>query len=176
MLNAVIREDLRGVRETLAQVIRDPELLEQAIQVQRQDLEQFYGLDKSWQSRLPGTLFRVITLDMGEARTLRSFSGSPRVLDLVVDRLPLTMLLLTVAFIINGILGLLIGVNLATKAGSRLDRIVSYIAAGSFSLPAWWTGILFIYLFAFQFPIFPSGGLHSIPPPQGGILRFVFRN
>ena len=173
MLTAIVSEDMRGLRQDLAQTIRNTDRLEETLKLRRQDLETFYGLDRPWYSRLPGMVLRVMTLDLGEARTLRSFEGSPKVTSMVLDRLPYTMLLITTASLITAIVGLAVGVKLATRVGSTLDRGVSYMSAISYALPAWWTGILLILLLAFQFRILPSGGLYSTPPPVGGLPRLL---
>ena len=179
ILKAVVNEEMRGIREGLAQTIRDPEQLRQVIEARRDELERFYGLNRAWYTRLPDMLRRVILLDLGEARTLRSFDGSPKVSDLVLERLPNTMLLLTTSSVITAVVGLLVGVKLATRVGTKLDRGVSYFSAVSYALPAWWAGILLILLLHFQLreitgiQIFPPGGLYSTPPPEGGIDRFL---
>lgn len=173
MLGAVISEELRGERQSLAQTIRDPEELERVLQQRRQQLIEFYGLDKPWYTRLPDMVWRVLTLDLGSARTLRSFSGSSRVVDIVLERLPNTILLVTTALFISGIVGLFLGVKLATKVGSRLDRAMSYFSATSYALPTWWTGILFILVFAFQLNLFPTHGMYSAPPPTDALGRFL---
>ena len=173
ILNANIREDLRGYRESLAQTVRDPQRIEDALEARRNELEVFYGVDRAWYRRLPDMVQRVVTLDLGEARNLRSFSGSPHVASMVMERLPYTLLLVGTSTIITTILGLWLGVKLATHAGTGLDRAVSYLSAGSYALPAWWTGILLILLLAFQIRIFPSGGMYSSPPSEAGLLRFL---
>ena len=173
ILNAIVNEEMRGIREGLARTIRDPEQLEQVLRIQREEREKFYSLDRPWYQRLPDMVKRLILLDLGEARTLRSFQGSPKVLTMVLERLPYTMLLITTASVITAVVGLAVGVKLATRIGSKLDRSVSYASAISYALPAWWTGILLILLLAFQLRILPSGGLHSTPPPEGGIARFL---
>ena len=173
ILNAIVNEEMRGIREGLARTIRDPEQLEQVLRIQREEREKFYSLDRPWYQRLPDMVRRLILLDLGEARTLRSFQGSPKVITMVLERLPYTMLLITTASVITAVVGLAVGVKLATRIGSKLDRSVSYASAISYALPAWWTGILLILLLAFQLRILPSGGLHSTPPPEGGIARFL---
>ncbi len=173
ILTAIVNQEMRGIREGLARTIRDPEQLEQVLRTQREEREKFYSLDRPWHQRLPDMVRRLILLDLGEARTLRSFQGSPKVLTMVLERLPYTMLLITTASVITAVVGLAVGVKLATRIGSKLDRSVSYASAISYALPAWWTGILLILLLAFQLRILPSGGLHSTPPPEGGIARFL---
>ena len=171
--NSIVNEEMRGIREGLARTIRDPEQLEQVLRIQREEREKFYSLDRPWYQHLPDMVRPLILLDLGEARTLRSFQGSPKVITMVLERLPYTMLLITTASVITAVVGLAVGVKLATRIGSKLDRSVSYASAISYALPAWWTGILLILLLAFQLRILPSGGLHSTPPPEGGIARFL---
>ena len=181
MLTASVSFELRDIREGLARTIRDPDRLEEALQARRQELERFYGLDRPWYSRLPDMVRRVITLDLGEARTLRSSNNSPKVLSIVLERLPYTMLLLTTSSVITAVIGLAVGVKLATRVGSPLDRSISYLSAISYALPAWWAGILLIWLLAFELRIgecptgqpWTAGGLYCTPPPEEGLARFL---
>lgn len=173
LLHAIVGEELRGLRVGLAQTVRDPDELERTLEVRRQELEQFYGLDRAWYRRLPDTMLRVLTFDLGHARTLRSADGSSRVSDIILERLPNTALLLTTSLIITSGIGLLVGARMAARAGSPLDRIVSYFAAVSFAVPAWWMGILMILVFGFQLGVLPSSGMFSTPPPEGSVARFL---
>ena len=171
MLGAVIGEELRAVRAGLAETITDPDALEAALEARRRELESAYGLDRAWYQRLPGMVLRVLRLDLGDARTMRTYDGSRRVGDIVLERLPATVALLTSALVITAAVGLTLGSYLASRVGSRLDRIVSYLAAISYALPAWWTGILLVLVLSFQLGWLPSGGMYSSPPPEGGLAR-----
>ena len=173
ILTAVVAEEMRGLRTALAQTIRDPAELETALEGQKEELTEFYGLDNPWYFRIPDTMKRVVLLDLGEARTLRSSGGSNKVSDIVMERLPNTVLLLTSSMIIYTIIGLAVGVTLATRAGTKLDRTISLSSAISFALPAWWTGILLILVLSFYLDVLPSGGMYSTPPPEGGLSRFL---
>ncbi len=178
MLTAIVNEEVRGLRQSLAQTIRDVDEIEQAIQKHRQELEASYGLDRSWYYRLPQMIGRVIRLDLGEARTLKTAEGSSSITSLIVERLPRTMLLVTTASVITAVFGLFFGVKLATRVGSRSDRIASLFAATSNALPAWWAGILmilltYIILTTFNVRVFPPGGMYSAPPPEGSLARMV---
>lgn len=173
LLRAIVGEEVRGIRSGLAQTPGiDPDELENIVAARRKDLEESYGLDKAWWRRLPNTVFRVISLDLGEARTLKSTSGSRKVSDIVLDRLPNTALLLTTSLVITALIGLVMGVRMATKVGSKTDRILSYFSAISFAMPTWWMGILMILIFAFQLDLLPAGGMYGTPPPEGGFARF----
>ena len=173
MLGAVIGEELRALRPALAETIKDPEALEVALEARRTELNSSYGLDRAWFQRLPSMALQVFTLDLGVARTMRATDGSNRIADIVLERLPPTILLLTTAMMITAVIGLTLGVWLSTRVGSLIDRIVSYMASISYALPAWWTGILLILLLSFQLGLLPAGGMYSTPPPEGGFARFI---
>jgi peptide/nickel transport system permease protein len=165
ILNAIISDNLREERQALAQTIRDPIQLDRAINDKRQVLIQYHGLDRPWYQRLPDAIVRVLTLDLGSARTLRTFEGSSKISELVLERLPNTIILVTTASAITVIIGLIIGIRLAVQVGGRLDRAVSYLAAISNALPSWWIGIILILIFSIQLRLFPFGGMFSAPPP-----------
>jgi peptide/nickel transport system permease protein len=173
LLQAQVDDELRSFRQSLAQTVKDPNQLETAVAQRQVELEDFYGLDDPWWKRLPPQVIRVMTLDLGQARSLRTAEGSSRVSDIVLERLPYTVLLLTTSSIITAVVGLVVGVRMATRVGSRLDRAVAYFAAISFAVPAWWLGILFILIFAFRLDILPSGGMYSNPPPADRIDRWL---
>ena len=173
LLEAQINEELRSFRIAAAQTIRDPAELEQAVGEQRLQLIEFYGLDEPWWRRMPAQIIDVMTLNLGQARSLRTADGSTQISDIVMERLPKTMLLLTTASMITAFVGLLVGVRMSTRVGSRLDRGVAYFAAISFAVPAWWLGILFILVFSFRLDLLPAGGMYSTPPPEGTVDRFL---
>ncbi len=173
ILSSVVGEQIRVERTTLAETIRDPDELERVLAARKAELESFYGLDIPWQRRLPGTVFRVMRLDLGEARSLRSFSGSSRIADIVLERLPNTILLMTTSTVIVALTGLAGGLYVATRPGSWIDRLVSGLAAVTYAIPTWWIGILLILVVSVHWRLLPSGGMYSTPPPEGGWLRFA---
>jgi peptide/nickel transport system permease protein len=173
LLEAQVNEELRAFRIASAQSIRDPAELEEAVVARKAEIEEFYGLDEEWWQRMPDQIWRVLTLDLGNARSLRTAEGSSSISDIVLERLPKTMLLLTTTSMITAIVGLIVGVRMSTQVGSRLDRAVAYFAAISFAVPAWWLGILFILVFAFKLDVLPAGGMYSTPPPEGGLDRWL---
>jgi len=178
MLTAIVNEEVRGVRQSLAQTIRNVDEIEIAIQEHRHELETSYGLNRPWYHRLPQMIGRVIKLDLGEARTLKTSNGSSKITSLIGERLPRTMLLVTTATMITAVFGLLLGVKLATRVGSKFDRIASIFSATSNALPAWWAGIMlilltYVVLSRFGIRVFPPGGMYSAPPPENELLRLI---
>lgn len=173
ILEAQVGEELRALRTGLAETITDPDAVEEIIATRRMELEASYGLDQEWYERLPAVVARVLVFDLGDARDIRAADGSNNVGDIILERLPRTVMLLTTSLIITAILGLTLGVWLSTRPGSRIDRFVSYVAAITNGLPAWWAGILLILVFSFWLRILPSGGMYSTPPPEGTIASII---
>jgi peptide/nickel transport system permease protein len=173
LLSAQVNEELRAFRIAQSQSIKNPDELEKAVTARKVELERFYELDKPWWRRLPPQVWRVLKLDLGDARQLRTTEGSTKISDIVLERLPNTVLLLTTSSIITAIVGLTVGVRMATRVGSRIDRAVAYFAAISFAVPAWWLGILFILVFAFKLDILPAQGMYSNPPPEARLDRWL---
>jgi len=171
ILSAYVNEELRAVRQSLSQRIKDPVELEKALEQVRLELEESYGLNRPWYERIPSMVARVITLDLGYSRTITSFTGSRRVADIVMERIPYTVLLVTTAVAISAFIGINIGMRAAYRRGSFFDRAVAYFAAASYSLPSWWTGLMMILIFYYYLRAFPIGGLYSTPPPTEPFAR-----
>ncbi len=173
ILEAQVGEELRLMRTGLSETNTDPDRVEEIIAENRTQLEASYGLDQAWYERLPAVVAQVLVFDLGEARSIRAADGSNDVADIILERLPRTIMLLTTALIINAVIGLTVGVWLSTRPGSRADRLISYFAAITNGLPAWWAGILLILVFGFWLRVLPSGGMYSTPPPEGALASFL---
>ena len=124
------------------------------------------GLDKPWYENLPAYLSGVVTLDL-RSQVLTSNSGSRIVRDIIMERLPRTILLFTTSTIVTIIVGVIVGLMAAKKRGSLLDKAVTVFAMITASFPMWWVGMIMIQIFAYGLNLFPSGGMHSVPPPKG---------
>ncbi|HSF28775.1 MAG TPA: ABC transporter permease [Nitrosopumilaceae archaeon] len=147
-----------------------PEELDEYIQdctdVRRTSL----GLDTPWYSpqRLGMTMYKILILDFGQATFLTSDSGSSNVKDILLEKLPRTILLFTTATVIVSVIGIFIGTISASKLNSKLDRLTSTFAIISSSFPVWWIGMLMIFAFAFVYQIFPSRATPLIPVTDPG--------
>lgn len=128
------------------------------IDVQKDFEYKTLGLNEPWYSptRFLNTLFKVAILDLGNSHFFTTDSGSSSVRDIIIERIPKTLLLFTTSTIVTTIIGLFLGAFVASKAGSIWDRTNSALAVFSTSFPIWWIGMLMIYAFAFVYHIFPS--------------------
>jgi peptide/nickel transport system permease protein len=159
VLYNIVDERLRIIKQQLAIKIKDPEQLNRAVEELKQELIRAYDLDKPWYARIPRIIYQIMVLDLGTSRSTLSFSGSNKVADIILERIPNTVLMVTTAVLISSLVGLVVGLWSATKVGSLLDRFTSLISAISYSLPAWWFGMVVILVFAYELRLFPSGGM-----------------
>ncbi|MFO7786548.1 MAG: ABC transporter permease [Halospina sp.] len=137
------------------------ELIEDQVQLQ---IEQ-RNLDEPFIWRSFDYLAQAIQLDLGRAEEMHSDSGSRAVYDIIVERLPATLLLFGTANLLVFFVSVYAALYLSRRYGSRLDRAVIGLAPSS-AAPAWFYGIFLILLFAFVVPVLPAGGMVDIPPPE----------
>ncbi|MEN6369019.1 MAG: ABC transporter permease [Thermotogota bacterium] len=138
------------------------------VRVQRTaELTSMYHLDEPTLSRVFWRTVDSVSFRLGEATIIKSSAGEKDVLTIVGERLPRTIMLFSVAAAIDVVLGVWLGLRKARKAGGFMDKATSIGTMIVFGMPAWWLGMLLIMFFAFTLPIFPSGGIHAAPPPQG---------
>ena len=150
----------------------DPAEFEAFVQDQIEQRVKALGLDTPWYSpqRIGLTMYKILILDFGHATFLTSDAGSSDVKDILLEKLPRTILLFTTATIIISIIGIFLGALAGSKVGSAVDRITSTFAVVSSSFPVWWIGMLMIFLFSFVYQIFPARATPSIPPTDPGYI------
>jgi len=91
----------------------------------------------------------------------RSLVNDRPVTELLGEALPNTLALAGLSLVVSVPLGLLIAV-LAVNPRSRAIRSLASLAPSAYvSLPVFWIGILFIYVFSITLGWFPSGGSQS---------------
>lgn len=130
------------------------------------------GLDEPWYSpnRIGLAMYKILVLDFGHSAFLTSDSGSTTVGDIILEKLPRTILLFTTATIIISVIGILVGAIAGSKVGSKTDKITSSFAIISSSFPVWWIGLLMIFAFSFWYGIFPARATPLIPPTDPGYV------
>ena len=161
-----IRAELRANPKLQAVLATNETAIKEWMATKRALLYSQYGLDKPFIQRVLIRTFDVLTLRLGKSSVMTSLSGSRDVATIILEALPNTVLLFTTSQIVIIIMGILLGVKAAQKAGGLMDRSLSIFAMVSTSFPMWWVGMLMILIFAYQFKLFPSGGIVDLPPPE----------
>jgi len=156
----------------LVESFKNPDELDSFITTQIDQRIKALGLDEPWYSppRLGLTMYKILVLDFGHATFLTSDSGSTNVKDILLEKLPRTILLFTTATVIISLLGIFLGALSGSKINSKLDRMTSTFAVVSSSFPVWWIGMLMIFVFAFVYQIFPARATPLIPVTDPGYV------
>lgn len=124
------------------------------------------GLDEEWYSptKLLSRLVSIMTLNLGKSHFFTTDSGSSNVRDIILEKLPKTLLLFSSSTILAIIIGILLGTFVASRSGSMLDKSSSIFAIFSNSFPSWWIAMIMIFLFAFTLQIFPARATPTSSP------------
>lgn len=98
-----------------------------------------------------------ITIGDSEGR-LRYLSWQTRspIIDLVLQRLPQTMWVVGTSYVLGTLIAIPIGMISAYKQYSWFDQIGTFIAMIGFSVPTFFTGLMFIVIFSVNLKWFPS--------------------
>src|SRR3954447_2986014 len=87
-------------------------------------------------------------------------SGRP-VTEVIVERIPATLILTSVALVLWVSIAILLGVIAAVKRYSLFDQTVTLLSYVFFSLPTFWLGLMFIFIFAVSLHWLPAQGIVS---------------
>ncbi len=121
-----------------------------------------FGLDLPAYERFFNYLRNVAVLDLGY-----SFRNGMPVADLIVSRLPATLLLGLASIVLALLAGTTLGVTAALNRGGWADAALSAAATIGIATPLFWTGLMAIFLFSVELNWLPTGGIASVD--QAGI-------
>jgi peptide/nickel transport system permease protein len=137
------------------------QIIDQQIELEEKRL----GLDRPFLLRSLAYLRDALSLSLGRAERLTSDRGSRQVRDIIVERLPATLLLFGTADLIVFFVAIFTALFLSRRYGSIGDKIVVALAPTS-AAPAWFYGIFLILIFASMLRVLPFGGMVDVPPPE----------
>lgn len=114
------------------------------------------GLDKPYYQQYGLFLADALRGDLG-----KSIREKRPVTEVMLERLPATLQLATVAFGFSILLGVPLGVLSAVRRGSPMDAGGKLIALIGQSAPNFWLGIMLMFLFAVKLDLVPPYGRQS---------------
>jgi peptide/nickel transport system permease protein len=115
-----------------------------------------YGLDRPVWTQFLAFLGKAVTGDFGTSL----FSKQP-VFTVILERFPATVLMTGTAMVVASIIGILVGVASAKRAGSPADTAISAASLLGYSMPGFWVGQLLVLLFAVSLDWFPATGMEA---------------
>ena len=139
------------------------------------ELEIQFGFDKPPLERFVSMLWDYMRFDFGE-----SYFRSISVVDLVLEKMPVSITLGLWSTLIAYMISIPLGIRKAMKDGSRFDTWTSGIVIVAYAIPGFLFAILLLVLFAggSYFQIFPLRGLTSDDfdtlSPIGKVLDYLW--
>jgi peptide/nickel transport system permease protein len=126
------------------------------------------GLDDPVLVRYARWLGAVLQGDLGTSL----FSDQP-VLDVIVERLPVTLSLAVSAVGIALLISIPAGLVAGTRPGRPLDRLVTLASSIGLALPNFWLGLMLVLLLAIWNPWFPATGYVALTSDPLGWWQHV---
>lgn len=111
-----------------------------------------YGLDGSTWSQYVRYMQKLVRGDLGTSYQ----SGSPKVADLILERLPWTLVLSVSSMLISVLFGVVIGAFCAWKRGKWQDQALMNASTISTAVPSFYVALLLAFYLGFQWEIFPA--------------------
>ncbi|MEW6417901.1 MAG: ABC transporter permease [Nitrospirota bacterium] len=129
----------------------------------KENLKKLYGLDKPLHIQYVDWLRRFVNLDFG-----KSFVDGRKVIDKIVERIPITLTINILSLILIFIIAIPIGVLSATKQYSLFDKLSTVFVFVGFSTPTFWLALLLMILFGVNMGLLPISGIQSIDVSEMG--------
>jgi peptide/nickel transport system permease protein len=122
-------------------------------------LRQQYGLDQPMPLQYVSWLGNMLTGNWGT-----SYYTREHVVDMILDRLPNTLLLVGISYTVILLLATLLGILSAIRQYSLIDHLITAASFIGIAIPSFWLGLMLIVVFSVQFraaglPHFPVGGM-----------------
>ena len=102
-----------------------------------------------------------------------SFFYNESVTDLILQRLPATLLLVVLAQVLALFVGVLLGVISAQNPNGLTSHFVTFLALFGYAAPVFWTGILLLIGFSLNIHWFPVAGMREVTVSGGFWVHFV---
>ncbi|QOL80388.1 ABC transporter permease [Pseudooceanicola spongiae] len=130
------------------------------------DLKARFGLDQPFYIQLARYVGNIMTLDLGY-----SFRQGQPVLDLIMERLPATLILTLTAFWISLLAGVALGVAASARVGKFTDTLITGAALLFYATPLYWAALMAVLVFSVQLGWLPGFGYETVGSGYGGLAR-----
>lgn len=121
-----------------------------------------FGLDRPLHEQFAAYAANVVRGDLG----VSYIRGRPAA-EVVLERLPATLLLTVTSLVLSSVVGVALGVLAASRAGGWRDVAVNVGALGFYAAPVFWLAQLALLSFALHIGFFPVQGMSSAAPTSG---------
>ena len=133
-----------------------------------QQLRERFDLDRPLPQQLLTYLGQLARGDLGQS----SRQQAP-VLDLILERLPATLLLTGTAFVLALAAGVALGVWASTRVGTWQDSLISLFATLFYATPLYWLALIAVLVFSVWLPWLPGFGFETVGGGHTGLARVI---
>ena len=131
-------------------------------------LEAQLGLDKPLLERFGEWAIAFVQGDFG-----MSYSYQMSVGDMIREKIPVTLTLTLMAFVVMTAISVPLGIFCARHEGGLVDRVILMVNQVIMSIPPFFSGILITLLFGLVLHLFTPGGYVSYTADVGGFLGYL---
>ena len=132
-------------------------------------LREEMGLNRPFLVRFGEWALGMLRGDMGT-----SYSYSMPVTEMVADKIPITLTLTLMAFLIMLVLSIPLGLYTAKHEGSPVDMCIMSVNQIIMAIPPFFSGILITLIFGLIFRLFTPGGYVSYTQSIPGFIGYLF--
>ncbi|PSK86371.1 peptide/nickel transport system permease protein [Limimaricola soesokkakensis] len=129
-------------------------------------LRERFGLDQPLYVQLWNYVGNIIQFDLGYSYR----QGAP-VFDLIMERLPATLLLTLTAFGISLLFGVAMGVAASARVGRAGDSVITGIALLFYATPLYWAALMAVLVFSVWLGWLPGFGYETVGGGFTGLSR-----
>lgn len=127
------------------------------------------GLDRPFFVRYGSWLIHAVQGDFG-----KSYSYGASVSSIIGEKLPVTLCLTGMAFLLMVVCSIPLSIYTAKHEGGRIDRIILIVNQVIMAVPPFFAGILITYLFGLLLRWFQPGGYVSFQANPFKCLQYLF--
>jgi peptide/nickel transport system permease protein len=132
------------------------------------DLRAEWGLDQGPLQRLGACVAALLHGDLGWS------TGFQRpVRDLLLERLPVTILMMGSALALAFLLGIVLGFMAGARPNGWLDRVLSIGSLALYATPGFWLSLVLIAVFSVTLRWLPGSGFETIASDKAGLARVL---
>ena len=134
----------------------DAPLSDELMKIRRGQL----GLDQPLPVQYARWLGQLLRGNMGH-----SYISSERISWMIFNRIPASLELMGVSLLFSILVGIILGVLSALKHYSWIDYTLTILGFVGLSMPVFFLGMVFIYVFALRLDLFPTSGMATLGEP-----------
>lgn len=131
-------------------------------------LREEMGLNKPLIERYLRWLVSFVQGDFGD-----SYKYNMPVADMISSKLPITIIMALISFVIMVVVSLPLGIYTAKHNGKRIDRVITVINQVMMAVPHFFLGIIITYVLGLVLKLFTPGNYVSYEKDFGAFLSYI---